>query len=119
MTRDLDLVRKILLFMEAAPTGYAPDTIEIDGYDQRTIGFHARLMIQAELIDGADITSFGDTTPRALALTITWKGYEFLDAARDATAWNRAKATARTAGNASFKVLFEVLTRLALGQIGP
>ena len=63
-------------------------------------------MIQAGLIEGCDDTTFGSASPTAQPLTITWKGYEFLDAARDATSWNRAKSAASTAGNASFKVLF-------------
>jgi hypothetical protein len=118
MKRDMDLIRRILLEMEDTPSGYAPVPFHLEGFDADTVGFHCHLMLEAALITGVDTTEFGSNTPTATPLSLTWKGYEFLDAAREATTWNKAKGLAAGAGNSSFKILLDVLTKLALGQLG-
>ena len=114
----MDLIRSILLEMEGASGGYAPNPIPVEGFDEETVGFHCHLMVEAELIAGVNVTALGSTAPMALPLSLRWKGYEFLDAAREATTWNKAKGLAAGAGNSSFKILFDVLMKLALGQLG-
>jgi len=42
MKRDLDLIRKMVLAMEEAPTGYAPEPL-FDGYTPAQVGYHAYL----------------------------------------------------------------------------
>jgi uncharacterized protein DUF2513 len=118
MTRDMDLVRKILLAMEAEPGGYAPQGLAIEGYDEHTIGHHCWLMNQAELIIADDVTSQGDNAPTAIPTTITWHGHEFIAATREPSIWNRALAITKRAGGATFPVLMKVLTDLALERMG-
>lgn len=113
MKRDLDLIRRILLKCEADPSGYAPHPLEIDGYEDEQIGFHVHVMVQAGLVDGADTTDTGAPSPAAIATSITWSGYEFLDASRDDQRWDKAKAAAKSAGGVTLDVVKGILVGLA------
>ena len=44
MKRDMDLVRAIVLAIEAAPTGFAPNSVEIPGHTGEEIGYHVHLI---------------------------------------------------------------------------
>ena len=91
MRRDLELVRQILLAMEAHPHGFAPDAFTIAGYDQDTIGHHVWLMKQGALVTAVDVTCGGDASPTALPGSITWDGHEFLDAVRNDRVWMKVR----------------------------
>jgi hypothetical protein len=117
MTRDMDLVRKILLAMAAGPGGYAPEPLEIEGYDQDTIQHHAYLMEQAGLITAVEATAQQSPSPVAIPLSITWEGHEFLEKARDPTIWVRGLTLAKKAGSVSFPILTKALTDVALDKL--
>jgi hypothetical protein len=51
----MDLVRKILLTMEADPHGFAPSPFIVEGYDEETTLHHAYLMAQGDLITADDL----------------------------------------------------------------
>jgi len=91
MKRDLELVRKILLAMEAHDAGFAPDHFTIAGYDQEVIGHHVWLMGQGALVTAVDVTAMGDRSPVALPGSITWTGHDFLDTVRNETVWSKVK----------------------------
>jgi hypothetical protein len=119
MQRDMDLVRQILITIADAESGWAPRPLRVDGYTDEQVGFHILLMIEGGLLVGANVSTHGGSSPSGIASRITWRGYEFLDAARGSETWNQAKGLARKAGGTSFQVLMELLTRIALGQAGP
>ena len=64
MIRDLNLIRKLILAVEASPTGYVQDEIEINGYSEEQIGYHAYLLVNAGLANGIDATTIADTSPQ-------------------------------------------------------
>ncbi len=109
MTRDLDLVRKILLVCEEHPDGFAPQELNIEGYTDDKIGYHVYLAGEAGLLKVADRTHCGCQSPYAMPLSMTWLGHEFLDASRNETVWEKAK---KAVGSSSFDVLKAVLVRL-------
>ena len=111
MKRDLDLVRKILLALEDHEHGFAPNEFRVEGHTDEEVGFHASLMKQAGLIDAVDMTHGKSPSKTARPRSITWNGYEFLNAARNETIWEKAKSKAQSAGLAS---MFEVLKDLAV-----
>ena len=86
MKRDMDLIRKMLLAIEADEHGFAPK-IEIDGYTQGDIGYHAVLLGEAGLAIVSNITTFGAKSPQAIVNRLTWEGHEFLDASRENQIW--------------------------------
>ena len=92
MKRDMDLIRQILLTAEAYPSGFAPQ-IEIDGYTQEEINYHAFLLGEAGLAKVNNVTHMGSKSPEAIIVNLTWSGHEFLDAARGKTIWNQANGS--------------------------
>ena len=117
MKRDMDLVRKILMLLDEHPQRFAP-SIEIEGYSQEQIGYHAYIMIQAGLVTGSDVTAHGDPGPQAIISSLTWQGHEFLDAARDPSLWRQAKEVVEKVGTAPIQVWTSVLTDLVKSSIG-
>lgn len=112
MQRNMDLVRTILLRMEADPSGRAPRELGIVSHSPEEIGYHAHIMAQEGLIEGIDITSRTSTGPELLPTKLTWKGHEFLDLARDQGRWNQAKAIIAKVGSAPISVWIKVLSDL-------
>jgi len=83
MQRNMDLVRMILMRMEEKPAGWAPRDLGIHSFSPEEIGYHAHIMIQEALIEGSDDTHLESSGPEATPRSLTWKGHEFLDLARD------------------------------------
>lgn len=120
MKRDLDLVRKILQWMEAQDQGRNVGwKIEIEDHTDEQIGYHAHLMAQAGLILAADRTYTDSHTPYSIPLSITWAGHEFLAAAASDTIWAKAKEhVLKPAAGATFPVLLEWLKMEAKARLG-
>ena len=108
MQRNMDLVRMILLRMEADSSGRAPQDLGIKSYPPDEIGYHAHIMMQEGLIDGFKTESH----PEAIPISLTWKGHEFLDLVRDQERWNKAKAVIAKVGSAPISVWMKVLSDL-------
>jgi len=96
MKRDMDLIRQILLTCESHDSGYAPQQLQIEGYTEEQIGFHVHLMGQAGLLKVIDMTTMSSRSPSALAVGITWEGYEFLEACKNENNWQKVKSAAQT-----------------------
>jgi hypothetical protein len=107
MKRDMDLIRKILLQIEKDSTGLDQLYIKLDGYPDQDVQFHIMLLVEADLIIAID-GSGGDAL-RFVPIRLTWAGYEFLDAARDDTRWNKAKDAMNKAGGFVFEVAKSLL----------
>lgn len=119
MKRDMDLIRKILLAVEASDSGWSPESLTIDGYSDREVGYHCLLIVEAGLCNGEETTGGHDASPNAFLDRLTWQGHEFLDAARDHTLWTRAiTACKKGATSVSFVVLVQLLHKYAAQQIG-
>jgi hypothetical protein len=109
--RDPELVRKILLAMEAEDHGFAPAPFTIKGYDAETIGYHVWLMAQGGLVTADIVTAANEPSPTALPGSITWEGHEFLDAVRHDTVWRKVKTEMKDKG---LTLPFSVIQALAL-----
>jgi Hypothetical protein (DUF2513) len=117
MQRNMDLVRKILLKLESSPDGWAPEDFGIQSFSPQEIGYHAHIMLQEGLIEAIDVTDRGSPGPEAMPRSLTWKGHEFLDVARDQSRWNRAKSTIERIGGAPISVWVKVLNDLMLQSV--
>jgi hypothetical protein len=110
VTRDLDLVRRILLHLErdgdqASPSGFRAFVDE--GYTIEAIHYHVRLLHDAGLIEADEIVP-GQWWPERM----TWAGHEFLDAARNEELWGETKRKVeKSGGSAPFLVVHELLMR--------
>jgi hypothetical protein len=114
MQRNMDLVRMILVRLESSSGGWAPRDFGIHSFSSEEIGYHAHIMMQEGLIEATDVTHFESSGPEAIPSSLTWKGHEFLDLARDQDRWNRAKVIIAKVGGAPIAVWMKVLTDLML-----
>ncbi len=119
MKRDMDLIRKILLTVESEVHAFASEELEVDGYTQEQIEYHAVLLGEAGLAEVVDITTLGDKSPQARIIRLTWSGHEFVDSARENQTWNQAKdLITNKVGGATIQIWMAVLTSYIRGQLG-
>ena len=85
MKRDMDMVRSLLLKIEAEESG---ETYYTDDQDEC---YHLQIMIDGGLINGwvrdDGVDGFSAEIDR-----MTWKGHEFLEAIRNEGVWEKVKA---------------------------
>jgi len=120
MKRDADLSRQILLFIEqyTPPQGGLDRPVEISGYDRPTVLAHTALLIEDGLVDGKVIEAM-----TGIIEVVVWKltsaGHDAIDAARNDTAWQKAKKSVSERGvSVTFGLLVEVLKAEARKHIG-
>jgi len=119
LIRDLDLIRKLVLAVEAVPTGYVQNEIEVDGYSKEQIGYHGYLLVDAGLAKGIDATTISDTSPQWRILHLTSAGHDFADAARDESTWHKATGMVKDkAGGVTLDVMKQVLVSLIKNALG-
>lgn len=107
MTLDKDLIREILLALEADVSDPRhPVDLTIPGHTAREISYHVRLLAEAGFVKALDFGSFdGDTwQPQRL----TYSGHEFLDTVRDPEVWRETKEAAKKIGASSVQLLWEL-----------
>jgi Hypothetical protein (DUF2513) len=75
MKRNMDLVRDILLAVERGETYFT-------GGDEKEVSAHVKMLEEGGLING-----FGRNV-----WSLTWNGYNLLDAMRDESLWKKAKS---------------------------
>lgn len=118
MTRDMDLVREILLAIDSHEHGYAPQSMQFDGFTDEHIGYHVYIMGQANLLEVADASSIDGSSPKAIPLSLTWAGHEFLANAREKSHWLQAKKMMQGAGQGSFQIWQAVLSKVVMNSLG-
>jgi hypothetical protein len=114
MSRDMDLVRELLLRLDAIPVGglYTltagqDEEISVPGYDPDLINHHLEMMAKAGFIDApGSWPGAGGITYRGL----TWEGHDFLDTVRDPEVWKRTKEGASKMGGWTFGLLKDLGT---------
>jgi hypothetical protein len=119
MKRDMDLIRSILLWVEARPEGHNIGwQLQIEGHTSEEVGFHVHLLGQAGLLLVDDETMSESTSPCASPVSLTWAGYEFLESADD-TLWAKAKSKViAPAGGIAFTLLLEWLKAEGRARLG-
>lgn len=108
MKRDVELIRKILMFVEGQdPNASEIHDIKLDGYTADEVFDHVQLADEAGWLRGAGY-SMG---PASHAIGLTMAGHDFLDAMRSETVWNRLKNTLSEKGGG---LPLEVVSALAV-----
>lgn len=106
MKFDKELVRQILLAVEAhnKPQGWM--NLSIEGWEANDVSYHVMLLDEAGLLVGISLGGLNRFVwqPRRL----TYKGHEFLDTVRDPEVWRRTKEGAEKAGVAGLGMLVEL-----------
>lgn len=108
MRRNLDLVRWILIEVEANSDPFEFVTPAIEGFTEVEVSYHISLMEQAGLISARDRSAIGVYFWGAGQLTFS--GHELLESARDEALWHAAKERVEAAcGGEIFALLHETL----------
>jgi hypothetical protein len=111
LKRDMELIRKILFFLEARPFLKAEKVLPIEGYDRVTIMYHILLLAQAGLVDyEPELTKTGRII-KAHVIGLNWAGHEFLDSVRSNKVWRKLLKYAKDKGGA---LPFDLLKALAV-----
>lgn len=116
MTRDMELIRELLLRLEdiSSPNAIlhiSPDDEEvaIEGYNPDQIEYHLDLLKERGLIECPGTQPMIGITYRRL----TWEGHDFLDAVRDPEIWRKTKKGTEAMGSFTFDLVKE----LAIGLV--
>lgn len=111
MERDMELIRTILLKVEADPKFHGElqragaASLGIEDHTEVEVIYHLVMLIEAGFLAG------NTKMARAGAVVIsklTWEGHEFLDSVRDPETWRKTKAGAQKIGNWSFGLLSDM-----------
>ena len=89
MKRDMDLIRNILLEVEARPTVTGIDLVEIPGHEQDEISYHVKLLSDAGFLEAHDLRTMAPDGFRYAPTALTNAGHDFLDAARNKIVWTK------------------------------
>ncbi len=118
MKRDMELYRKILREVETWPTTCSPKEVEIEGFTQDQIGYHAWMLAEEGLLDGLDMTGADYPVHVYSPRCLTPKGHDFLEVAQDDTRWKKAKDAIMERGlPLTVKVLGMVLQEYVKGEV--
>jgi hypothetical protein len=120
MTRDMELIRELLLKLESISTASAvfhikPDDEEVavEGYSPDQIEYHLDLLRERDLIECPGSQPMIGITYRRL----TWEGHDFLDAVRDPEIWHKTKKGAVAMGSFTFDLVKELAKGLIKKKI--
>lgn len=101
MKRDWDVIREVLIEVEAVPDKersrfeYTTDPNKDDAANVKAA--HAILLAEAGFLKGSN-TKFLNGTRLLLAPNLTWQGHELLDTIRSKPVWDKIKSTAEDKG---------------------
>ena len=121
MQRNMDLVRDLLIRLEALPIGIGEahmlmvsgPPLLLAGEDANEVFYNMRLLANAgflDLTDGQPALGFG-------IKGLTWQGHDFLDSVRDPEIWRRTKEGAQKAGGFTVELLGDLAKGLIKTQI--
>lgn len=103
MQRDMALVRKLLLAIEASERPLDTGFVRIANFTGEQIAEHVRMLCEAGLVEG--VATSTERGVRWSELRLTWIGHDFIDAARNEVVWRAVNdAINGSTGTASFSV---------------
>jgi Hypothetical protein (DUF2513) len=114
MKRDMDLIRELLLKLEALPIpsiGFRmiqPDEaeVQVEGYTVEQIDYHLSLLEQANLISAGGLDVLGmKIGPGTAFRSLSWAGHDFLDSVRSPDVWEKTRKVAAAAGGLTIDLL--------------
>lgn len=107
MTRDMDVIRTLLLRLEGRYKGigtlvldHGDEELAIEGVDPLAVTYNLGLLVEAGFVKGR-VTATGDFMMEGM----TWSGHDFLDSVRDEEIWRRTKDGVSAAGGFTFDLV--------------
>lgn len=109
MRRDIQTIKDVLLELEAAS-----GMIEIVGSPEKI--YNVELLIEAGLAVGDVFYDHQGTPFQAQLDKLTWAGHDFVDAAKNDTAWAAVKSYISKSGSWTFEIATQILKTVAAAQ---
>jgi hypothetical protein len=119
VTRDMDLVREVLIAIEQDPAfdglcqmqPDGPNPLGISDFSFAQVAYHLALLIDAGMVVGKS----GMRMP--IITRLTWQGHEFCDTVRDPAIWAKTKKGASAAGGFTIDLLKDLAKGFLKTQI--
>jgi hypothetical protein len=111
MKRDWDLIREVLIELEALDTHNDRKDYEIERgkpRDTDAMAEQALLLFKSRFIEGIDANTFDG--PAVIARGLTWEGHDLLQTIRSKPVWERVKKIAEEKG---IELTFDAVKQLA------
>lgn len=119
-SRDMELVRQILLEIEKRPPWSGWIDLKLPGYSNEVISYHVMLLNEAGLITAVSLTtSTGSAFEDWRPIRLTWQGYEFLEAVRDDKRWEKVKAEMSKGGGFVYEIAKSIALDFFEEEINP
>src|SRR6185436_6262600 len=90
MKRNMELCRTILLALEDGDGSTDSDSLIGEEFSEQEVRYHAWLLIDAGLGEGADYTCEDGLGKQGLLTNLNWRAHDFLATAKDETRWRQA-----------------------------
>jgi hypothetical protein len=112
MKRDLDLVRQLMLQIEALPAA-PPVQYRMSEIEDPVLLAHLEMLIEAGLVNGRISRSQGARGDVISVSGLTWQGHEWVEMVRSQSLWNDVKSAVLDGGG----VLTFELTRAMAAKL--
>lgn len=118
MRRDMELVRQLLLKIEAADRGLDLTDFTCDAWTNDEIAYHLRLLKSKGFIDGTEGKAWSGNIVMFHVDGLTWDGADFLDAIRDDRVFSKtSKVVRETVGSVTLDTFKDAAKIVALEAI--
>lgn len=121
MTRDFELIRKLLVFFDEKPDGSHVEVPDVGSeYPETQIKYHLVLMYEAGFLNCEPVkSSTSDRVIRVIAFNLSWEGHEFLAKIRTDGVWHKIQTVMTSKGGTlAFAVINQLATKFALQAAG-
>ena len=115
MKLDMDLVREILLAIEAKDDLY-PRVVLIPGHDEVVVSRHMDLLYKAGMIDGGVFRPISGLV-EVHAVDLSWDGHQMLASIRDPEIWRKTKSIVSQAGQVTIAAIFRAATDIGMAVL--
>ena len=116
MKRDLNLIREILLRIEAKENRSAALALEVAGYTEGEVDYNLDLLLHEGLVNGDGEWTFGNKYYVSIN-GLTWSGHDFLDSIREDAVWEAAAQKAQNSGHKLANLTIDVAKGIATSII--
>jgi|WetSurMetagenome_2_1015567.scaffolds.fasta_scaffold428601_2 hypothetical protein len=101
MKLDMDLVREILLEIEAKDLGKNADIeVVVPSYSEEEVNYHVGQLVDAGYIRAHEIPDTESDGVLYEPFAMTWSGHQFIETIRDSSVWGKVKSVAVERGGA-------------------
>lgn len=122
MKRDLDLIRDILLRIEAMP----PEQVDLSSKqlldlcpNEAKLALHIRLLLESHFIEISYHASLEQNKDIYFITRITMSGYDYLDTIRNPKIWEATKDKIKSIGDTiSLEIVKDVAVSIARSYLG-